>query len=50
MLTFTELCERLETLDEETVMELLDISAEDLVARFEDRIELHNERLQKDLK
>ena len=49
IMTFTELCEKLEQLDEETVMELLEISTEDLVIRFEDRVELHNERLQKEL-
>ena len=47
IMTFTELCEKLEHLDEETVMELLEINTEDLVVRFEDRVELHNERLQK---
>jgi hypothetical protein len=49
IMTFTQLCEKLEQLDEETVMELLEISTEDLVVRFEDRVELHNERLQKEL-
>lgn len=49
IMSFTELCEKLEQLDEETVMELLEISTEDLVIRFEDRVELHNERLQKEL-
>ncbi len=49
IMTFTELCEKLEHLDEETVMELLEINTEDLVVRFEDRVELHNERLQKEL-
>jgi hypothetical protein len=49
IMTFTQLCEKLEQLDEETVMELLEISTEDLVIRFEDRVELHNERLQKEL-
>lgn len=49
IMSFTELCEKLEQLDEETVMELLEINTEDLVVRFEDRVELHNERLQKEL-
>ncbi len=49
IMSFTELCEKLEQLDEETVMELLEINTEDLVIRFEDRVELHNERLQKEL-
>lgn len=49
IMTFTQLCEKLEQLDEETVMELLEINTEDLVVRFEDRVELHIERLLKEL-
>jgi hypothetical protein len=49
IMTFTQLCEKLEQLDEETVMELLEINTEDLVVRFEDRVELHVERLLKEL-
>lgn len=48
IMTFTELCQKLEQLDEISVMEILDVSAEDLVARFEDRVELHMERIQKE--
>jgi|TARA_R110000782_G_scaffold73369_4_gene146754 hypothetical protein len=48
-MTFTQLCEKLEELDEITVMELLDINTEDLVVRFEDRVELKLEKLQRDI-
>lgn len=37
--TFTELSEYLKSLDEVTLMELLEISSEDLVDRFSDIIE-----------
>ncbi len=37
--TLTELNEKLIRLDEVTLMELLEVSSEDLVDRFEDRIE-----------
>ena len=49
IMTFSELCLRLQRLDEETVADLLDISSEELVLRFEDRVELHLEKLQKEL-
>ena len=49
IMTFTQLCEKLEELDEITVMELLDINTEDLVVRFEDRVELKLEELQRDI-
>lgn len=38
-LTFEEVCERLKKLDEVTLLEVLDISSEDLVERFKDLIE-----------
>jgi hypothetical protein len=39
-MTFKDLCDRLAArLDEITLMELLDISSEDLVQKFADRIE-----------
>ena len=45
-LTFDEIRDRLMQLDEITLLEVLEISSEDLVARFEDKIEakLENER------
>lgn len=45
MLTTHELQERLCKLDEVTLMELLDISSEDLVERFVDYIEAKKETL-----
>ena len=38
-LTFEEVKEQLKNLDEITLMEVLGLSSEDLVERFEDRIE-----------
>ena len=38
-LTFTELLERLKKVDEISLLEILDISSEDLVDRFPDLIE-----------
>ena len=38
-LTFEDVRDRLKNLDEITLMEVLDISSEDLVDRFTDRIE-----------
>jgi TusA-related sulfurtransferase len=47
--TLKELKERLARLDEVTLLEVLDISSEDLVERFEDFIEEHAEYLTDDL-
>ena len=49
IMTFSELCEKLEQLDEATVMDLLDIDIAELVLRFEDRVELHLETLKREL-
>ena len=38
-LTFKEVCEKLEQLDEITILEVLDVSSIELVAKFEDKIE-----------
>jgi hypothetical protein len=38
-MTFAELVRQLKEYDELTVLELLEISAEDIVERFQDRIE-----------
>ena len=38
-ITYHELKERLKTLDEISLMEILEISSEDLVDRFDDKIE-----------
>jgi|DEB0MinimDraft_3_1074331.scaffolds.fasta_scaffold35075_2 tetrahydromethanopterin S-methyltransferase subunit B len=37
--TFKELCENLKEIDEVTLLELLDISSEDIVYHFQDKIE-----------
>lgn len=39
MKTVHELCEYLESIDEVDLLELLDITSEELVARFKDKIE-----------
>ncbi len=38
-LTFVDLCDELKKLDETTLLELLDISAEEIVDKFQDKIE-----------
>lgn len=38
-LTFVDLCDELKKLDETTLLELLDISAEEVVDKFQDKIE-----------
>jgi hypothetical protein len=43
--TLVELMEWLKTLDEVTLLELLDISAEDLIEQFADRVEDQYPRL-----
>lgn len=49
-MTFTEFCRLLsEQVDEVTLLELLDISSEDLVARFQDRIEERREYIEEDM-
>ena len=44
--TFNEVSELLKNLDEITLMELLEISSEDLVERFQDRIDLKYEQIE----
>ena len=48
-LTFAEIKERLKLLDEVTLLEVLNLSAEDIVERFEDVIEERIEVLANDL-
>jgi len=48
-LTWVELKERLKLLDETTLLEVLDISSEDLVERFGDLIEDRYEELEEEL-
>lgn len=48
-LTYLELCERLKRLDEVTLMELLEISSEDIIDRFQDIIEKKRDLFEGDL-
>lgn len=40
MITITELYERLKKIDEISLLEMLEISSEDIVDRFQDKIDL----------
>ena len=48
-LTFNEVCEQLEKLDEITLLETLDITSKEIVNKFEDKIEENFEELSEDL-
>ena len=48
-LTFKEVCEKLEQIDEISLLEVLDISSEELVVKFEDKINDKLEELAEDL-
>ena len=48
-LSFKEVCEELTKIDETTLLEILDISAEDIVNHFQDKIEDNLEELSNDL-
>ncbi len=48
--TFEELCDKLKEVDEISLMEVLEISSEDLVERFEDKIEIKINQIKKDLR
>jgi len=48
-LTLTDVMSRLKQLDEITLLEVLDITAEDLVERFIDKIEENYDNLEKEL-
>jgi hypothetical protein len=50
MLLLHEIKERLTELDEITLVELLDISSEDIVAAFADRIEERADSLEKEVR
>ena len=39
MLTITDICDKLKRLDEVTILELLEINSEEIVNRFQDKIE-----------
>lgn len=48
-LTFEELKEKLQRVDEVTLLELLDIHSDDIIERFEDYIEEKQEQLTKEV-
>ena len=39
MLTIPDICDKLKRLDEVTILELLEVNSEEIVNRFQDRIE-----------
>jgi len=39
MLTLPDICDKLKRLDEVTILELLEVNSEEIVARFQDRME-----------
>lgn len=39
MLTIPDICDKLKHLDEVTILELLEVNSEELVAKFQDKIE-----------
>lgn len=45
-LTIPEICERLTQIDEVLLLELLEINSEDIVAKFQDRIERKADELE----
>lgn len=49
MLTLVDVSDRLKRLDEVTLLEVLEISAEDIVERFQDFIEENFDTLSKEL-
>ena len=49
MLTLHDICERLEKIDEVSLLEVLEINSEELVERFVDKIETKFESLQEEL-
>jgi|TARA_R110001606_G_scaffold245943_1_gene394011 hypothetical protein len=48
--TYYEILEKLEQLDEITLLEVLDITSQDLVAKFSNRINNRLEELQEDFR
>lgn len=49
MLTINDIVERLKQIDEVSLMEVLEITSEDMVSRFLDRIDLKYEKLVEEL-
>ena len=48
-MTFKDLCDRLRMIDEVLLLEILDISSEEIVDRFEDFIEIKRDQIEEDL-
>ena len=48
-LTFEELKEKLQSVDEVTLLELLEIRSDDIVERFEDYIEEQQDKLMREI-
>lgn len=48
-LTLPEICDRLKSIDEVSLLEILNITSEDLVERFQDLIEERADNLEEDL-
>ena len=48
-LTLPDICNKLKEIDEITLLEVLEISSEDIIERFQDRIEDQADRLEKEL-
>ena len=48
-LSYKEVCEELTKIDETTLLEILDISSEEIVNKFQDKIEDNLEELSSDL-
>ena len=49
MLTFTDVCDRLKQQDEISVLEVLEITSEELVDRFSDKVESKLDYFMEDL-
>lgn len=49
-LTIHDICDRLKNLDEISLLEVLDISSEDIVDRFNDKIEDKADELEEELR
>jgi hypothetical protein len=48
-LTLPEICDRLKSIDEVSLLEILNITSEDLVERFQDLIEERADNLEEEL-
>jgi len=49
MLTLVDVCERLKQQDEVSILEILEITSDEIVDRFQDKIEENYEHLAEDL-